>query len=490
MERVAFVRPLTGVMLHPEVEVKTGSDTPTLSGPGDITFTVSPEWHDAIAEDKEKVLAKRKTLVVVERANRTIRQVGLVDDLSLSANELTVSCGGFSMILGQSGPWEGHQGQYLHMDPVQLFRNLVAQVQTYDNADLGIRVTGDTSSGSTVGSLGSQRWYEARSAVNRYQGNLNRWEAKLLTAERRITHTVEQLFKASGVKRVGTVTYTEQEPDDPGYQHVIWIKESTGTPFAWRDTKWVAQDQARYWANQWRHANTDRDEAKDNVDRLSYLVEPAKDLLEEYEAEAEEQYSLYFWQNHDLNEVVEDLTELGPFEYREKAQWVTGPDGQKRLDLQLEVGAPKVGVRRHELHLELGVNVHDQPVLEHGDLYTGVALFGAGEGSEVLSEQRSWDPVHAVRNILTETDKDALTKSLTRSAANELLDQVKRDAGVGYTDLTIHHDDEACPEGSFDVGDEILVKGTLSSGERLDGWVRVLEATHEWGSNTTSIEVE
>lgn len=486
MERVALVRPFTWDVIHPDIYAytKSGSDTGTLSHPGDITFTVEPGWHGRLAGDDRPYFIERGTLVVVERANRTIRQVGLVDNLTLTETGLDVSCGGFSMVLGQSGPWEGHQGWFLHKDPVSLFRDVVTQVQSYPDADLGIRVTGDRESGSTVGTVGSQRWYEARSAVNRYRGNLERWEARQLTAERRIAHVTEQLFKASGIKRVGDVTYTEQEPDDPEYKHVIWIKESTGTPFAWRDTKWVAQQQARYWANQWRHAQDDRDEARENVDRLSYLMEPHQEVLDELESEQEETYSLYFWQNHDLNTVIEQLLERGPFEYREEAAW----DGD-RLDLQIRVGAPRVGVRRDELHLELGVNVHEQPVMEYGETYTGVTLFGAGEGSEVLSAQRDLGLDGIVRRILVETDKDAHTKQLTRAAANKLADQARKDMGLGFTDLVIHHT-EAVPEGAFEVGDEIPITGKLSDGSRITRWMRVLDASHEWGSNKTSVEVE
>ena len=52
---------------------------------------------------------------------------------------------------------------------------------------------------------------------------------------------------------------------------------------------------------------------------------------------------------------------LGPLEFREKAGWVKDSQGSDRLDLQLEVGAPRVGVRRSELHLEIGHNVQCEP---------------------------------------------------------------------------------------------------------------------------------
>jgi hypothetical protein len=147
-------------------------------------------------------------------------------------------------------------------------------------------------------------------------------------------------------------------------------------------------------------------------------------------------------------------------------------------------------VRRHELHLELGVNVHEQPVMEYGEVYTGVTVFGAGEGSEVLSAQRDLGLDGIVRRILVETDKDAHTKQLTRAAANKLAAQVRKDMGLGFTDLVIHHSPRLVPEGSFDVGDEIPITGTLSDGTKITRWMRVLDASYEWGSEKTTVEVE
>src|SRR5690625_4910527 len=123
-ERVALVCPFTWDVIYPEVNVKSGSDTRSLSGPGDVTFSVGPEWHNRRAGDDLPFFQERGTQVVVERANKTIRQVGLVDNLSLTETGLDVSCGGFSMIAGQSGPWEGHQGYFVSMDPVALFRRV------------------------------------------------------------------------------------------------------------------------------------------------------------------------------------------------------------------------------------------------------------------------------------------------------------------------------------------------------------------------------
>lgn len=491
MERVALVRALTGEVIHPEVDAISGDDTRKLSVPGDVSFSVPIDWHQRMAEDGSYFFDKRKTLVVVERENGTIRQVGLVDNLDPGVDELTVTCGGVSMLAGQSGPWEGHQGYFMTMDPVQLFRRIWDQVQAYINSDLGIRVTGDSRSGSTVGSEGSRRYQVARRQYLRYKPALDKWEGRLLSRERKLAQRKERMFKAAGLKRVGDVTTTDDgdnPPDDPEWKDnsTIWVRLDNRRAYRRRDGRWVSQSQADPKTDAWiRYRNTPG-AAKDEVDRLKYLMEPFKDLMDEYEHEARDEYSLYFWQNHDLGQVIDDLLPMGPFEFKESARWV---DGKSKLDLQLEVGVPGVGVRRPELHLELGHNIHGEPVREYGDTYTGVVQFGAGSGSEVLSEQRAWDQGHVVRSILIETDKDAYNRRLTRSAANRLRDRVRQQAGLRFTELTISHD-ESCPEHSFDVGDELFVTGKTPDGLEADQWVRVLTAKHVWGSDETVIGVE
>lgn len=396
------------------------------------------------------------------------------------------------MLAGQSGPWEGHQGYYVTTDPVVMFRRIWDQVQAYENADLGIRVTGAERSGSYVGSEGSQRYQQARREYNRYKPALDKAEGHLLNAERVLASRTERLFKAAGLKRVGDIIQQEDKPNSPSPSYkadsTLWV-DNAWRAWRWRTNRWVSQSQADGAVYDWRNAVGTQERAKREVDRLKYLIEPAQELMDEYELEARDEYSLYFWQNHDMGDVIDDLLPMGPFEFREQAAWVQDEDGNDRLDLQLEVGAPKVGVRRPELHLEFGHNIQGEVKQEYGPVYTGIAQFGAGTGSEVLSEQRDWNPKHVVRNILTETDKDAYNRSLVRNAANKTRDRVQAETGLQFVSLTIYHD-KACPEGSFDVGDELHVTGRLQDGRPVNQWVRVLTAKTPWGADETVIEVE
>lgn len=477
---------LTGDLLHPEVQVLAGQDTTTLNGPGDITFTLPVEWRNMKSHDGSRMIERRKTIAVARRPNGTVRAAGLVDDPKLSMGDFSVSCGGVSMLASQSGPWEGHQGWYTDIDPVTLFIRIWTQVQSYSNSNLGIKITGDTSSGSSVGHSGSARWRNANNQVNRLKPRLDKAEGHLLNAERVLSNRTERLFKAATLKRVGDVTQQEKEPDNPHYKRdsTIWVNNAWRA-HVWREGQgWVPQSQADDAVYDWRNGVATRDRAKDRVDYLKYRIEPAQELLEKYEDEAREEFSTYFWQDHDMGKVIEALLELGPFEFRERAKVVDG-----KLQLEIQVGAPKVGVRRPELHLELGFNVHEHSPVEPEDLYTEVAQFGAGSGSEVLSQQRTWNPKGIVRNVLTDTDSDAHTKALVKAAANKNLAKIKKQVNEGFSALTITHGN-ACPEGSFEVGDQIRITGDLVDGTPIDGWYIVKEATHTWGSNETDIEVE
>lgn len=490
-DRVVFVRALTGEVLHPEVEVLSGDVDRKLSQPGAINLSVPLDWHQQQARDGSYILDERKTLVVVEPENRRIRQVGLVDKLTPGADSLQVACGGFSMLAGQSGPWEGQQGWYTTKDPLELFYEIWDQVQDYPNARLGIRVTGPARAGSQVGSVGSDRYRRAERQYKPLKAAVDREKGRVLTHERVLSNRAEMLFKAMQMRRVGDISMSDNMPDSPEYKadSSIWIREETRTPYKWYNNAWYGRSEARPEATAWRTSKYNLDAAKDRLSEAEYNLEPVQEVLDEYEYEAREEYSLYFWQNHDMGDVVEDLMALGPFEFREQAAWVQDEDGTDRLDLQIEVGAPKVGVRRPELHLEFGHNIQGDVAREYGDVYTGIAQFGAGSGSEVLSEQRDWNPKHVVRNILTETDKDAYNRALVRNAANKTRDRVQAEAGLQFVSLTITHD-QACPKGSFDVGDELQITGHLQDRTPVDQWVRVLTAKTSIGSDDTVIEVE
>lgn len=490
MQRIALVRATTGEVIHPEVLVQHGDDILKVSQPGAINFSVAPEWETMVAHDGSLMFEKRKTLVVVEAANRQIANVGLVDSLDPQNGRLVVGAGGVSMTVGQSGPWEGQQGWYVETDPVTMFRDVWEQTQSMPNAIRGVRVTGDTSSGGMVGYPGSSRWQAAKRALDRARPEFDVWTARQRKRERAEQRLMETVFKVVGLKRIGNISVSDNEPDSPAWEanSTIWVHESQQRAYRWRDGRWISQSQADRAVAEWLDMQRLAEYAKREVDRYQYQIEPLQERLDALEHEQREPYTLYFWQNHDMADVISDLMTLGPFEYRERAAWVQDADGNDRLDLQLEVGAPRVGVRREELHLEFGVNIQGDYTREYGPVYTGVAQFGAGSGSEVLSEQRDWNPQHVVRNILTETDKDAYNRSLVRSAANRLRDRAQGEAGIKFTDLTIYHD-KACPVGSFEEGDSFRITGRLDGGVRVNQWVRVMEAKRIWGKNQTQVEV-
>src|SRR5699024_10217172 len=182
--------------------------------------------------------------------------VVFVGDVVPGVGWLLVSWCGFSMLAGESGPWEGHQGYYVTTDPVVLFRRIWDQVQAYENADVGIRVTGAERSGSYVGSEGSQRYQEARRQYNQYKPQLDKAEGHLVNAERVLSNRIERLFKAATLKRDVDVTKLEKEPDNPHYKRdfTIWVNNAWRA-HVWREGQgWVPQSQADDAVYDWRNA--------------------------------------------------------------------------------------------------------------------------------------------------------------------------------------------------------------------------------------------
>src|SRR5699024_11886426 len=121
--------------------------------------------------------------------------------------------------------------------------------------------------------------------------------------------------------------------------------------------------------------------------------------------------------------------------------------------------------------------------------YTGAAQLRAGTGAEALPGQADWKPKRVGRNSLTETDRDAYNRALVRNAANKTRDRVQAETGLQFVSLTIYPD-EACPEGAFDVGDELLVTGYLQDGHPVNQWVRVLTAKTPGGADETVMELD
>lgn len=176
---------------------------------------------------------------------------------------------------------------------------------------------------------------------------------------------------------------------------------------------------------------------------------------------------LAWWQTPDMGKVVDDLASGTPFDYLEETAWGSGD----ALVHRLRLGYPRLGRRRDDLRFVIGENVSVVPAMTRdGDNYASeVLVLGAGEGRKqvnalVPATRGRLRRVAVVTDSAIRTHAGAVRRGRTELAAR---------TGAGVVEQVVVRDHPHAPLGSWTVGDDIRVSGSLGWAE-LDTWVRVV----------------
>jgi hypothetical protein len=472
--RVTLLRPLSRLVLDADVQVTAVQITEVLSGPAALDFEVAPELFTRRGEDGHPVLMELGTLVVLERAwGKPV--AGLVDQIDPAGARPKVSAGGVSMHL-TGCPYQGPARSYIQVDPLTVYRMLWEHAQAQPAGDLGVAITGASKSSGSLGTPDSTAYLTAKSWHTQTQGMLTREEWALDQAQSQITRTFESIFGLAGVNFIGKVVKSESAPTS-SITKVAWLSTSAGMGSGvifgydtWKK-KWVRSDAATeaHFAHQALLAALPAQ--KDRVTQAKDRVSAAKEALDKVADQAAAPYLVNWWTNMDMGTLGADLAAAGPFEYRETATWRS----DQTLALALEVGAPRVGVRRQDLVFEIGANVVGEPAPILADPYTEVAAFGSGEGSAQLHSISAATPGIRARRVKVLTNKDDRTRERVQSRARTALAAATATAGrITFETLTVM-DHPNARLSQFEVGDEIRVTGTLTDVGQVDTWLRILE---------------
>lgn len=119
-----------------------------LSGPGSLTGTVSPDVGALRGEDGRLVLEEWGT-EIYEEVDGEIRWGGLVISAGWQGSQWTIECAGFSTY-PVGTPWTGELTS-TGIDPIDVIKAIWAEIQRQPDSDLGMIVTGASSSGTRVG---------------------------------------------------------------------------------------------------------------------------------------------------------------------------------------------------------------------------------------------------------------------------------------------------------------------------------------------------
>lgn len=194
-------------------------------------------------------------------------------------------------------------------------------------------------------------------------------------------------------------------------------------------------------------------------------------------------FKLSWYATDNLADRLDELVDLGGFEYREQHTYRS--DGG--ITHRLRFGVPRLGRRRKDLHFMAGDNLIAEPSFTAGTYASEVWAFGAGEGRLVKFGRASRSGEKRLRRIVTATDKQMHSHKRARELAAKVL---PRNTGVPQiTNVTI--DGGSAGRDLPDLGDEVLVE---LNGQGWHGtgrtWVRVVAMTQTPATPFVSCEVE
>jgi hypothetical protein len=169
-------------------------------------------------------------------------------------------------------------------------------------------------------------------------------------------------------------------------------------------------------------------------------------------------YMLNWWDNKNCGDEIDSLASETPFDYLENTKWNTA---KTDVELSIKLGYPRIGTRKTDLLFVdgQGENIIGMvPVQENPDHYaSAVFVIGAGEGRAAVRGYAGERLANRVRRTYTITDKKITSVQRANALAREEL-LVRKNMAFDIGEITINAHHVNAPLGSYDAGDDILVR--------------------------------
>lgn len=489
--RVLLVNPRSGSGFDWQAPFKTVSRSRALSAPASVSVSLPATYNQQVDEAGVPWVLEYGTIVAVEESNGDLVS-GLVDSAPLH-EDLQVDAGGLSM-LAKDTPWDAAPVSWTNKDALEAWRFIWDHIIERSGVK-NFRIEGDTKCGVTVGRGPSAEYQRVQADIARLKPDVDRADRSIRVHTRNQQAAAQRMYKAAGNRKViGEITTSTESPaGTPGGYYDAVITHTQDAPetalAAWfyrtSDFRWVRYDDAttRAAASEWLvqsgHLKAWEERRKPNADIISNLESWLNANAPEGEPEP---YELNAWSTRDLAAVLDELRELGGFDYVERTEW----DGDE-LAFILEV-RNQIGIPKPDLRFELGVNIHAQPELVRGDIRTEVHAHGAGEGQSTLMADRALNHPRLVRSVESVSDKDWQTQQQVNRGADAELREARKALDYTLNGLVVH-DSDLAPLSRFSIGDTITIRGKHSDGVRRTFTVRIEDISRDGDEDKVSLEV-
>lgn len=183
-------------------------------------------------------------------------------------------------------------------------------------------------------------------------------------------------------------------------------------------------------------------------------------------------FRLARWATDDLGNTINSLLEETPLQYREQSRWID----DDTVETKLEFGYPTLGIRRHDITFEIGVNVTSPPEPVETEYATEILQTGAGEGVKRTAVHLTRFS-RGIRRAVARADTSIDSNVQATRAARPVLSKLTGEPTVDTLELVNH---EWAIFGTFDPLDEVRLIGSTTWRD-FDTWVRIREIEY----NTT-----
>jgi hypothetical protein len=191
-------------------------------------------------------------------------------------------------------------------------------------------------------------------------------------------------------------------------------------------------------------------------------------------------FAINWWDNKNCGDEIDSLAGETPFDYVELSSWNTG---KTDVNLNIRLGYPRLGVQRSDLIFVDGEGeniIGIVPVQEDPERYaSAVFVIGAGEGRAAVRGYAGERLANRVRRTYTITDKSITTVQRANAKAREQL-LIRKNMAFDISEITISAHHANAPLGSYDVGDDILVRVFVPwLLNETSAWYRILSWSYQ-----------
>lgn len=197
-------------------------------------------------------------------------------------------------------------------------------------------------------------------------------------------------------------------------------------------------------------------------------------------------YHLFWWDNPDCGQAIDDLAKSTPFDYFEFSSW--GSSDHTTVNHLIILAYPRTGQRRFDLAFITGENILSIVLLrEEPDQYASeVIVIGAGSGADSIRGFASNIVGNRLRQAKGILDQTIVTVDAANLRAIAELSNAQAFLQIREIVILDKHDNASL--GDFTVGDDILVDAETFWYGNFKLWCRIM--SYDWNPELHTITIQ